>query len=297
MQPDVPPFVFARDGDERWIPQPLATGPWYAGTLHGSAMIGLLARAIEGAPGDDAFQVTRFTVDMMRAAPLAPLETPRVVLHAGRTSEFVEARIEADGRVCARATALRLRLESIDTSSQPSHYGTGLPMPPPADPESTGSFLPDLDEPLPPGFHQAVAFQPVPGAERPAVWLRMRLPLIEGEAPSPFVRTAVVCDWTYSVPFIAEAFRRRGIPAARAFSAINPDTSVNLHRPMRGEWVGLDGLIHYGGRGAGTALAFVHDVEGPIGHSSQAILLRDATREANTPATLRRRALRDQGQS
>lgn len=295
MAPDVPPFIFARDG-ARWIPQPLATGPWYAGTLHGSAMLGLLARAIEGdASQGSEFQVTRFTADMMRAAPMEALETPTLVHHAGRTSEFVEARIEAGGRVFARASALRLRMRSIDTGDEPAQYGTGSPMPAP-DANRSGSFIPEFDEPMPPAFHQAVDFQPVKGAERPAVWFRMRLPLVEGEPLSPFVRTALVSDWTYSLSFITRAFRSGGMPPERGFSAINPDTSVNLHRPVRGEWIGLDGQIHYGGAGAGTALAFIHDTEGPVGHSSQAILLREAEKAENSPAALRRRALRDRGQ-
>lgn len=296
MAADVPPFIFARDG-ERWIPQPLATGPWYAGTMHGSAMLGLLARAVEGAASARGeFQVTRFTVDMMRAAPMQPLETPTLVHHAGRTSEFVEARIEADGRVFARASALRLRIESIETGDEPSQYGTGCPMPPP-DPDRSGSFIPETDEPTPPAFHQAVDFQPVKGAERPTAWFRMKRPLVEGEALTPFVRTAVVCDWTYSLSFVARAFKTGGIPTERSFSAINPDTSINLHRPARGEWIGLDGQIHFGGDGAGTALAFVHDTEGPIGHSSQSILIRDAEKAENTPMAARRRALRDRGQA
>ena len=294
MSPDVPPFIFARDG-ERWIPQPLATGPWYAGTMHGSAMLGLLARAIEGAANAEGFQVTRFTADMMRAAPMKPLETRTEVRHAGRASEIVEARIEADGRVWARATALRLRLGEVDTADEPMVYGTGLPMPPP-DPERASALIPDSEEPMPAAFHQAVDFHPVQGAERPAVWFRMKLPLVEGEALSPFVRTALVSDWTYSCSFIARTFRSGGVLPERSFSAINPDTSLNLHRPLEGEWVGLDGLIHFGGVGAGTALAFVHDVEGPIGHSSQSILLRDADQGPQNSEAMRRRRLRDQAE-
>jgi hypothetical protein len=295
MSEDFPQFIFVRDGD-RWLPQPLATGPWYAGSLHGSAMLGLLARAIEGMPGGEDFQVTRFTVDMMRAAPMEPLETPTTVQHAGRTSQFVEARIEAGGKLFARATALRLRMNDIDTSSEPSHYGTGATMPPP-DENVHGSFFPEPDEPMPPAFHQAFDFQLARGVERPAIWFRMRLPFVEGETLSPFVRTALVSDWTYSVPFIAKTFKSGGIPAERAFSAINPDTSLNLHRPARGDWVGLDGLIHYGDIGSGSALAFVHDVDGPVGHSSQSILLRGADKMANSLAAQRARALREGGQS
>ncbi len=295
MSPDVPPFIFARDG-ARWIPQPLATGPWYAGSMHGSAMLGLLARAIEGEPSGDAFQVTRFTVDMMRAAPMAPLETPTVVHHAGRTTEMLEARIEAEGRVFARASALRLRTDAIDTQGEPVSYGSGHAMPPP-DPDYRGSFIPEPDEPLPPAFHQALDFQPAMGAERPAIWFRMSVPLVEGEALSPFVRAATISDWTYSLSFIARTYRAGGIPPARSFSPINPDTSLNLHRPIVGEWVGLDGQIHYGDQGAGTALAFVHDAQGPVGHSSQSLLLREAEKAPKSPASERLRALREEGQS
>ena len=45
LVPDSRP-VFRRDG-ELLVPTPLATGPWYAGSQHGSAMLGLLARAVD----------------------------------------------------------------------------------------------------------------------------------------------------------------------------------------------------------------------------------------------------------
>ena len=288
MSPDVPDFIFGLDGD-RLVPQPLATGPWYEGTMHGSAMLGLLGRAIELHPSDGDVQITRFTVDMMRAAPMAPLTTPTFSHHVGRSAEVVEARIEADGQVFARASALRLRKQAIDTGGEPAHYGSGLEIPPP-NPDAKGSFLPETPEPAPPAFHQAVDFQPAPGVERPAVWFRMRLPLVDGETLTPFVRTAITSDWTYSVSFIAKTFRSGGLPPDRSFSAINPDTSVNLHRPLRGEWVCLDAQIHYGPMGAGTALAFVHDEDGPIGHCSQAILLRGADKLAQSVARRQRAA-------
>ena len=80
----------ALDG-ELVVPQPLATGPWYAGSMHGSAMLALLARAVERHPSEHDMQVTRFTVDMMRAAPMRPVTTPTVCHHAGRSSESIEA--------------------------------------------------------------------------------------------------------------------------------------------------------------------------------------------------------------
>jgi hypothetical protein len=288
MSSEVPDFIFGLDGG-LLVPQPLATGPWYEGSMHGSAMLALLARAIEMHPNEREMQVTRFTVDMMRAAPMTPVATPTVSHHAGRSSEVIEARIEVDGRVFARASALRLRQKPIDTAGTSAHYGSGLALPAPV-PGLEGSFLPDLPEPQPPAFHQAVDFQPVHGAERPAVWFRMRLPLVEGEALTPFVRAAVTSDWTYSVSFISESFRNGGMPPDRSFSAINPDTALNLHRPLQGEWIALDAQIHYGPLGAGTALAFMHDAHGPIGHSSQAILLRGPEKLAQSVAQRRRAA-------
>ena len=53
-------------------------GPWYEGTLHGSAMLAAIARGAEQHPTDVPRQVVRLTVDMMRAAPMSPLRiTPR----------------------------------------------------------------------------------------------------------------------------------------------------------------------------------------------------------------------------
>ena len=41
----------------------------------------------------------------------------------------------------------------------------------------------------------------------------------------------------------------------RDFTTINPDTSLNLHRPMIGEWLCMDSHVHYAGCGAGSAAA------------------------------------------
>ena len=56
--------------------------------------------------------------------------------------------------------------------------------------------------------------------------------------------------------------------------AINPDTTLNLHRMPEGEWVCLDARAIYDGHGAGTASARLYDARGAIGHSSQSLLVR-----------------------
>src|SRR5690606_30116211 len=64
--------LFTLDGD-LIVPGPFTRGPWYDDALHGSAMLALMARAAEQHPTDVPRQVVRLTVDMMRAAPMAPL--------------------------------------------------------------------------------------------------------------------------------------------------------------------------------------------------------------------------------
>lgn len=299
--PDAERAVFLPDG-ERLLPTGLARGPWYPGTQHGSAMLGLLARAVDRHPADRASQVTRFTADMMRAAPMRPVETRCRTLRAGRSLEILEATIEADDEVYARATALRFRIADIDVGDTPSHYGptwggptwggptlggptSGGPTgardgagvgtaegPDSTVPDARGR-LPDFGRATDEAFHHALDMRPPLGVETPSMWLRMTCPLVAGETLSPFVCTAIMADWTYSVPHIHRIMSSGGM-LDRAFSAINPDTSINLHRPMRGEWLRLDGQAHYGSAGAGTALAFLSDESGPIGHASQAVLIR-----------------------
>jgi len=264
--------VFRADGTHL-VPTGLARGPWYPDTQHGSAMLGLLARAIDRHPSERPVQVARFTADMMRAAPMRAVETPCRTIRAGRSLEIVEATIEADGETFARATAVRFRMASIDVGeSAPRYAGTAVDLPPPDACLPLPGFDGGGDEP----FHRALEMRRPRGAETPVMWFRMGCPLVAGEPLAPFVRTAITADWTYSVPQMLEMMKSASFAARRGFSAINPDTTVNLHRPMQGEWLCLDAHAFYGEVGAGTALAFLHDETGPVGHASQCILIRTA---------------------
>lgn len=266
--------VFEPDGD-RLVPTGLARGPWYPGSQHGSAMLGVLARAIERHPSPHPVQTTRLTVDLMRAAPMAPIETPTVSLRAGKRTDVVEAQLVADGEVYARATAMRFRTREIDTSEEAPRYGNPRGFALPSD-KAVSPWPKDAQSDVE-AFHLVLDMRPPLGSELPAMWFRLRCPLVAGEATTPLVRTAVFADWTYSLPHMSRIIAD---PSQRArdsaFSSINPDTSVNLLRPMEGEWLCLEGQIHYGEIGGGVALAHLYDERGPIGHASQSILVRSA---------------------
>jgi hypothetical protein len=237
-------------------------------------MIALLARAIERHPAERPFQVTRLTVDMMKAAPMGALETRAQTVRSGKNVDFVEASLVAAGEEVGRASAMRFRLTEIEVPEDVPGSGSVAVVPRLESQEFTGWG--DPSEQSGDAFHHALEVRPVPGFETPTVWVRFRVPLVAGEENSPLIRVAVAGDFAYSVPVMRRAFQNPRSLSESVFSAINPDTSFNLHRPLEGEWVCLDSRSFYDTLGAGTVIAHLHDDRGHLGHVSQSILVRGA---------------------
>jgi Thioesterase-like superfamily len=268
-----PGAIYQQDGP-RLIPTRLARGPWHAETQHGGPMQGLLARAIEQHPSAKPMQIVRFTCDLWRAAPFAPVTLKVRTEREGKSAEWLAAELCAGDEVAARATALRLRVEDVAT-------------PPDRAPAAMGS-LEDAAAPLrwlgapedgeaPSDFVNAIELRPVDGFVKPVAWLRLRVPLVAGETTSPFVCAATLCDMVYGLPTVRDVQRGDARFAQQPFVAINVDTSLQLHRAPVGEWIGLDAEVHYGPDGAGLGLADLADVDGPLGYAQQSLLLRDAS--------------------
>ena len=89
-----PEHVFEPDGDA-FVPTELARGPWYPDTQHGSPMLALLARAVERVPAERPSQVTRLTVDLMRAAPMSRVRTEARLVRSGSSVDVIEAELLA----------------------------------------------------------------------------------------------------------------------------------------------------------------------------------------------------------
>ena len=98
--------IYEKDG-ARLIPTRLARGPWHAETQHGGPMQGLLARAIEQHPTAKPMQIVRFTCDLWRAAPFAPVTLKVRTEREGKSGKRViytieQAYYDPQGRrVCA----------------------------------------------------------------------------------------------------------------------------------------------------------------------------------------------------
>ena len=257
---------YERDGD-RYLSSELTRGPWDADSQHAGPPAALIGREIErlgggriSADGPPA-QVGRITYEILRAVPIAPLTVSAGVVRPGRSVELVEATLSSDQDTLIRATAWRLRTAEVDFAE-----ADGRPEPPPGpDRGDPGEFFHTGYEV---GYHTAMEYRFVRGAFMEAgpatVWMRPRVPLVEGEEVTPLQRVLVAAD------------SGNGVSAAldwRRYLFINVDLSVHLHRMPRGEWVCLDAVTLPERNGVGLADTRLYDERGPIGRASQTLLV------------------------
>jgi Acyl-CoA thioesterase C-terminal domain/Acyl-CoA thioesterase N-terminal domain len=249
--------LFDAAGLDMWLPNDLARGPWDPDALHGGPTAALLARAVE--PLLAPLQPTRLTVELLRRVPVAPLHVTARLTRDGRKIRIAEARIEHDGTAVATAVALGIRSKHLTVVEQPTER--------PAGPEA-GS---DPDRSLDPyeAFHnkgvQHSFVRGVFGEPGPATdWIRLRLPLVPDEQPSPFQRVAAAADFGNGIS---------GLDVMNDLLFINPDLTIHLSRLPVGEWICLDARSRYEPEGIGIAVSDLYDEAGSIGASIQSLLL------------------------
>jgi hypothetical protein len=260
----MPEAIFTRDGD-RFVPGELARGPWTPEAQHGGPPAALLAYLVERFEGGEAMRVARLTIELLRPVPIAPLAARTRLLRPGRKVQLVEAELLAADTAVARCTALRIRRDTIPLPAD-------LPQPAPPPGPGTGA------DSLPPwaravayrGFHNAgVEHRFVVGGfddAGPAIdWIRLRVPLIDGEPTSPLSRVAAAADFGNGVSWI--------LGRTAGYTFINPDLTVYVYRLPIGEWVCLDAVTRVDASGIGIAESLLWDEQGPIGRAVQALLI------------------------
>ncbi|HEY1273398.1 MAG TPA: thioesterase family protein [Thermoleophilaceae bacterium] len=253
---------YLADGD-RLVPTELTRGPWDPDAQHAGPPAALLGRAIERCEPVDGGQVGRITFEILGPVPLEPLSVSARVVRPGRSVELIEASLSGPDGEVMRASAWRLRTREVALDPEPPAEE------PPLGPKHgrPGEFFPTgVDA----GYHTGVEYRFVRGAfveSGPAtVWMRMRVPLVEGEEPSPLMRVLVVAD------------SGNGVSATldwRRFLFINTDLSVHLHRMPAGEWVCLDSVTYPEASGIGLADTSLWDERGRIGRAAQTLLVRE----------------------
>jgi Thioesterase-like superfamily len=229
--------------------------------MHGGAPSALMGGVMEALPAETPMSVVRTTVEIFRPVPLRPLTVSARIERNGRRVQLLSATLmDGDTEVC-RASAWRMRVTDLDLG--PSAPGA----PPFAGPAASTEHVPDSDEPA---FHRtgvqmryAVGSFVETGAA--IAWLRLRMPVIAGETPTPLQRALAAADFG------------NGVSAALPwdeFVFINTDLTVFLAHTPQGEWIGLDASTDINPQGGrGVAYSRLFDEQGSVGHALQSLFI------------------------
>jgi hypothetical protein len=252
--------LFTADGNGRFTPSEHTRGPWDPGAMHGGAPSALLGGVMEALPTETPMAVVRTTVEIFRPVPVRPVTVSARIERSGRRVQLLSAALsDGDIEVC-RASAWRMRITDLDVGVQPARVMEF------AGPETSTPHVPESDEPA---FHRtAVAMRYAVGTfleQGPAtVWMRLAMPVVAGESPSPLQRALAAADFGNGVS--------SAVPWGE-FLFINTDLTVYLYRQPDGEWVCLDASTDVDRRGIGLAHSRLYDERGPVGHSLQALFI------------------------
>jgi Thioesterase-like superfamily len=257
---DVPEALYLPDGDG-FTATALTIGPWDTGFQHAGPPAALLLRAAEEASAIDGGQTVRMAYDILAPVPVGPVRVRTSVVRPGRRIELVEAILDAGGGPLMRLSAWRMRSRG-DAAAE-----TSQPHPAPAGPEEARAeraafFSSEV------AYHRALDWRfaagtfNAPGAA--TAWTRPECALVAGEPMTPLQHLLVMTDAASGISATLDW--------ARATFA-NVDLTVALHRPPRGEWLGMDATTVHGGAGAAQCFAVLFDADGAIGRSSQSLFV------------------------
>ncbi len=265
--------LFLPSGDA-WLPTALSRGPWSADALHGGPVAALVARAAEhcGGPQDGSppasMSVVRLTVELLRPVPVAPLHVEATVVRPGRKVQVVDVRVRDAGREVVWARAVRIR--RLDAAGATA-AAIGAHRPPGADrlaEPASAAAVPSISASYA-GFHNGGAeLRFVDGSfgelGPSTVWVRLAVPVVPGETPSPAQRAAAAADFGNGVSAVLPFDRWR---------FVNPDLTVVLERAPAGEWVALQATTDLGEPGIAVARSVLWDTSGRCGTATQTLVV------------------------
>lgn len=258
--------LFHLDG-ETLVPTELARGPWDPRALHGGPTAAAVTRAVEAHlrldASHQAWSVARLTLELVRPVPVEALTVTTRTARPGRKVTLIEAVVAAGSAetVVARAVVMAIRQLPVEVADASAEVlGPPAVAPATSPPAGSGGWK---------GFHNgAVEMRWETGTwERlgPAtVWMRLAVPVVEGELASPTVTAAALADFG------------NGISAELDFGSwrfLNPELTVHLARPPQGQWVRLAARTRIGSTGMGLAESTLADRAGVFGRAAQSLLV------------------------
>jgi acyl-coenzyme A thioesterase PaaI-like protein len=249
--------------DGRFVATEESRGPWDRGAQHGGAPAALLMRAFEQLPSADDLALARVTYELLRPAPVGPVEVRAEIVRPGGRVQLLEASMLADGVEVVRARALRVRRARVDSD------GAGDGASGPEAPRGPDDGRPaELHPPFRPMFAlDAVEIRFVAGkwgGGPCTAWFRLRRPLVGDETPTPLQHLAAAGDFG------------NGISASLSWDEylyINPDLTLYVEREPVGEWICLESETRIAAGGIGIAESVLYDLSGRVGRATQALLV------------------------
>ena len=252
-------------------PADCARSVWSLDLVHGAAMAALLARGVEAAVRPE-LRVARLTIDLMRPAPMQPLEARTAVVREGRRIQVVQSGLftarGGETVELARATALALRPSDLRAGEA---LAADAAQPP--DPES----LPRRPANMVGGaeaYHSTVEWRTVGewgASPRPMLWIRNPAAIVPGEPLSPLARAVATADSLSPLANWEPSRRREG-----AVSFINADITLYLHRESDDEWLCVVATSRQGDGGFVVCDGALYDRRGPLGRIALASLAQTA---------------------
>lgn len=285
------PF-FIPDGD-RFIPTELSLGYWGPRTLNGRVIGGLLGFELERVFGEPDFVPARFTVDLFRLSPFAPVGIETRLLRRGGRLKLAEADFICQGAVIARASCQFLRGSESPPNPTWQTPAWRAPRPQQAEAAKDGPARNWEVRPIAPEHQrQGRVFTLPPGSgpgnppvlgplapiENRQAWVRETRPLVGGFPHTPFSRLAVAAD--FASPLANSS--------AWGIDYVNSDFTVYVHRLPTSEWIGFELVSHLSRRGVAVGECWVHDEHGPLGSINAAAIAQ--TQRAPAAPTARQTA-------
>jgi hypothetical protein len=246
---------FVELGPGRYRATERTSGPWDPRHQHAGPPSALLLGALERTEPRPEMVLARITIEILGAIPITEMEVSTEVERPGRSVELLAGELRADGRAVLRARAWRVLASPVTTGDGPV---------PVAIPETAEAPPPTLGETF--GYAHAVEWRWARGGwedRGPAtVWTRMRIPVVDGEEPSPRQRVMVVADSGNGASNVLDWSR---------YVFINPELTVHFAREPAGEWVCLDAETRIAQSGLATSV--LSDRTGPVAHGAQTLLV------------------------